>query len=63
MSRNTFPEPQPESALYQFDSIHINEIYGLASHMEKIHKNQIDKPHDINIGPTFKCNRCASRKT
>ena len=27
--------------------------------MKKTHKNQNNKSHDINSGPTFKCNICA----
>ena len=40
--------------------LQFNEINGLASHMEK---NKINQSHDINSGPTLKCNRCASNFT
>ena len=35
--------------------LQFEEIYGLAIFIEKNHKNQINKSHDINSGPTFKC--------
>ena len=43
--------------------LQFNEINDLASHMEKDHKNKINQSHDINYGPPFKCNRCASNFT
>ena len=39
------------------------EIYGLASHIEKDHKNEINQSHEINSGSKYKCNRCASSFT
>lgn len=31
--------------------------------MEKDHKNEINQSHEINSGPKYKCNRCASNFT
>ena len=40
-----------------------NEFSDLASHMEKVHKNEFNHSHYRNSGPTFKCIRYASNFT